>query len=51
MKHVEGKVAFITGGASGIGFGVAQVFSKSGMKVIIADILQERLDEAGALSC
>lgn len=46
MKHVEGKVAFITGGASGIGFGMAHVFLKSGMKVIIADILQERLDEA-----
>jgi NAD(P)-dependent dehydrogenase (short-subunit alcohol dehydrogenase family) len=46
MKQVEGKVAFITGGASGIGFGMAQVFLKSGMKVIIADILQERLDEA-----
>ncbi len=46
MKHVEGKVAFITGGASGIGFGMAQVFLKAGMKVIIADILQERLDEA-----
>ena len=46
MKHVEGKVAFITGGASGIGFGIAQVFLKAGMKVIISDILQERLDEA-----
>ena len=46
MKQVEGKVAFITGGASGIGFGMAQVFLKSGMKVVIADILQERLDEA-----
>jgi NAD(P)-dependent dehydrogenase (short-subunit alcohol dehydrogenase family) len=46
MKQVEGKVAFITGGASGIGFGMAQVFLQSGMKVIIADILQERLDEA-----
>jgi NAD(P)-dependent dehydrogenase (short-subunit alcohol dehydrogenase family) len=46
VKQVEGKVAFITGGASGIGFGMAQVFLKSGMKVIIADILQERLDEA-----
>jgi NAD(P)-dependent dehydrogenase (short-subunit alcohol dehydrogenase family) len=46
MKHVEGKVAFITGGASGIGFGMAQVFLKAGMKVVIADILQERLDDA-----
>jgi NAD(P)-dependent dehydrogenase (short-subunit alcohol dehydrogenase family) len=49
MKHVEGKVAFITGGASGIGFGMAQVFLKSGMKVIMADILQERLDEAARI--
>jgi len=49
MKHVEGKVAFITGGASGIGFGMAQVFLKSGMKVVIADILQERLDEAARI--
>jgi NAD(P)-dependent dehydrogenase (short-subunit alcohol dehydrogenase family) len=49
MKQVEGKVAFITGGASGIGFGMAQVFLKSGMKVIMADILQERLDEAARI--
>jgi NAD(P)-dependent dehydrogenase (short-subunit alcohol dehydrogenase family) len=49
MKHVEGKVAFITGGASGIGFGMAQVFLKAGMKVVIADILQERLDEAARI--
>ncbi len=49
MKHVEGKVAFITGGASGIGFGMAQAFLRSGMKVIIADVLQERLDEAARL--
>ncbi len=49
MKQVEGKVAFITGGASGIGFGMAQVFLKAGMKVIIADILQERLDEAARM--
>ena len=40
MKQVEGKVAFITGGASGIGFGMAQVFLKAGMKVVIADILR-----------
>jgi NAD(P)-dependent dehydrogenase (short-subunit alcohol dehydrogenase family) len=46
MKQVEGKVAFITGGASGIGFGMARAFLRSGMKIIIADILQERLDEA-----
>ena len=49
MKQVEGKVAFITGGASGIGFGMAQAFLRSGMKVIIADVLLERLDEAARI--
>jgi NAD(P)-dependent dehydrogenase (short-subunit alcohol dehydrogenase family) len=46
MKNVEGKVAFITGGASGAGFGMAQVFLKAGMKVIIADIRQDNLNRA-----
>jgi NAD(P)-dependent dehydrogenase (short-subunit alcohol dehydrogenase family) len=49
VKHVEGKVAFITGGASGIGFGMAQVFLKSGMKVVIADFVQEHIDEASRI--
>ena len=49
MKNVEGKVAFITGGANGAGFGMAQAFLKSGMKVVIADIRQDSLDRAMAL--
>ncbi len=49
MKNVEGKVAFITGGANGAGFGMAQAFSKAGMKVVIADIRQDSLDRA--MSC
>ena len=48
MQHIEGKVAFITGGASGIGFGMARVFLRNGMKVAIADIRQDHLDEAAA---
>jgi NAD(P)-dependent dehydrogenase (short-subunit alcohol dehydrogenase family) len=48
MEQVEGKVAFITGGASGIGFGMAKVFVKAGMKVVIADIQQDQLDRAMA---
>ena len=38
MKDVKGKVAFITGGASGVGLGMAKVFTRAGMKVVIADI-------------
>lgn len=48
MKDVEGKVAFITGGANGAGFGMARVFAKNGMKVVIADIRQDSLDKAMA---
>ncbi len=48
MEHLEGKVAFITGGASGMGLGMATVFARAGMKVVIADIRQGALDEAMA---
>ena len=46
MKDFQGKVAFITGGASGLGLGLAKVFSEAGAKVVIADIRQAALDEA-----
>jgi NAD(P)-dependent dehydrogenase (short-subunit alcohol dehydrogenase family) len=46
MKTVTGKVAFITGGASGIGLGMARVFLRQGMKVVIADVRQDHLDHA-----
>ena len=48
LRDVEGKVAFITAGASGIGYGMAQAFLNAGMKVVIADILQQHLDEVAA---
>jgi NAD(P)-dependent dehydrogenase (short-subunit alcohol dehydrogenase family) len=47
MENVDGKVAFITGGASGIGLGLAKVLVKAGAKVVMADVRQDHLDEAG----
>jgi NAD(P)-dependent dehydrogenase (short-subunit alcohol dehydrogenase family) len=46
MKDLPGKTAFVTGGASGIGLGIAKALSKAGMKIVIADIRQDHLDEA-----
>jgi NAD(P)-dependent dehydrogenase (short-subunit alcohol dehydrogenase family) len=48
MKDLAGKVAFITGGGSGVALGQAKVFAKAGMKVVIADIRQDHLDQAMA---
>lgn len=46
MENLQGKVAFITGGASGIGLGIAKACARHGMKVVIADMRREALDEA-----
>ncbi|NDV90994.1 3-hydroxybutyrate dehydrogenase [Alteromonas sp. 345S023] len=40
------RTVFITGGASGIGFGIAQVMVKQGHHVIIADINEEAAQQA-----
>jgi NAD(P)-dependent dehydrogenase (short-subunit alcohol dehydrogenase family) len=46
MTTVAGKVAFITGGASGIGLGIAEALGRAGARVAIADIEQGALDRA-----
>jgi NAD(P)-dependent dehydrogenase (short-subunit alcohol dehydrogenase family) len=46
MTNFMGKIAFITGGASGAGLGQAKVFAKAGMKVAIADVRRDALHKA-----
>ena len=48
MQNLEGKTAFVTGGASGIGLGIAKALLGAGMNVAIADIRQDHLDAASA---
>lgn len=43
MESFEGKVAVVTGAASGIGRGMVGVFARAGMKVVLADIEKEPL--------
>ena len=46
MKELAGKTAFVTGGASGIGFALGHAFAAAGMKVILADIETDALAAA-----
>ena len=46
MKDLNGKTAFITGGSTGLGFGMATAFAKAGMNIAITDIRDEELATA-----
>lgn len=48
VRDFENEIAFITGGASGAGFGQAQVFGRAGCRVVIADIRGPQVEEAVA---
>lgn len=46
MKDLAGKTAFVTGGASGIGLGIATALAQAGVKVMLCDIEQAALNAA-----
>jgi NAD(P)-dependent dehydrogenase (short-subunit alcohol dehydrogenase family) len=46
MRELEGRTAFVTGGASGIGLALAKTFAQEGMNVMLADIEPGALDLA-----
>jgi len=46
VQDFVGKTAFVTGGASGIGFALARGFAEAGMNVMLADIEQGALTTA-----
>ena len=46
LRDFAGKVAVVTGGASGMGRAFAQRFAEEGMRVVLADVEREALDRA-----
>jgi NAD(P)-dependent dehydrogenase (short-subunit alcohol dehydrogenase family) len=46
VKEFKGRVAVITGGASGIGYAMADRFAREGMRIVLADIQADALEEA-----
>jgi len=46
MDGLEGKAAFVTGGASGIGLGICQALVEAGARVMVADLRPDHIEEA-----
>ena len=45
MRDLNGKVAFVTGGASGIGLGIVEALLDRGVRVMVADLREDHLCE------
>ena len=45
MKNFSSRVAFVTGGASGIGYGLVRNFLRLGMKVVVVDFNRDYVQE------
>jgi NAD(P)-dependent dehydrogenase (short-subunit alcohol dehydrogenase family) len=48
MEDLEGRVAVVTGAASGIGLALAQQLASEGMRVVLSDLPGQRLDAAAS---
>ena len=49
MKDFNGKLAVVTGGASGVGFAIGEALAKQGAKVVLSDIEKDSLENSTAL--
>ena len=49
MKDFKGKLAVVTGGASGVGFAISEALAKEGAKVVLTDVEKESLENSTAL--
>tara|TARA_B100001989_G_scaffold211204_1_gene160613 strand:- start:7 stop:885 length:879 start_codon:yes stop_codon:yes gene_type:complete len=49
MKDFNGKLAVVTGGASGVGFAIGEALAKEGAKVILTDVEEESLQKSTAI--
>jgi NAD(P)-dependent dehydrogenase (short-subunit alcohol dehydrogenase family) len=48
MRELGGKVAVVTGGASGIGYALCELFAREDMRVVVSDVAADRLEAAAA---
>ena len=48
MEDLSGRVAVVTGAASGLGLAMARHFADAGMRVVLSDVEGDKLDDAVA---